>query len=78
MNNDVVAESAKRYNALPSSLRPQISGEAMEKYTMIQNMYDPIKPLVPSRDMFEDEIAAYQPTYVWELKVPGHASPAER
>ena len=38
---------------------------------MIQNMYDPIKPLVPSRDMFEDEIAAYQPTYVWELKVPG-------
>ena len=28
---------------------------------MIQNMYDPIKPLVPSRDMFEDEIAAYQP-----------------
>ncbi len=71
VNNDVVAESAKRYNALPSSLRPQISGEAMEKYTMIQNMYDPIKPLVPSRDMFEDEIAAYQPTYVWELKVPG-------
>ena len=36
-----------------------------------RNMYDPIKPLVPSRDMFEDEIAAYQPTYVWELKVPG-------
>lgn len=71
VNNDVVAESAKRYNALPSSLKPQISGEAMEKYTMIQNMYDPIKPLVPSRDMFEDEIAAYQPTYVWELKVPG-------
>lgn len=71
VNNDVVAETLAAYNALPSSLRSQVSDEIMEKYNTIQNMYDPIKPLVPSRDMFEDEIAAYQPTYVWELKVPG-------
>ena len=71
VNNDVVAETLAAYNALPSSLRSQVSDEIMEKYNTIQNMYEPIGPLVPSRDMFEDEIAAYQPTYVWELKVPG-------
>lgn len=71
VNNDVVAESAKRYNALPASLKAQLSIEIIEKYNTIQNMYEPVKPLIPSRDMFEEEIAAYQPTYVWELKVPG-------
>lgn len=71
VNNDVVAETLAAYNALPSSLRSQVSDEIMEKYNTIQNMYEPIGPLVPSRDMFEDEIAAYRPTYVWELKVPG-------
>lgn len=71
VNNDIVAESAAKYNALPASLKAQISNEILDKYNTIQNMYEPVKPLVPSRDLFEEEIAAYQPTYVWELKVPG-------
>lgn len=71
VNNGVVAETAEKYSALPDSLKAQVSDEIMEKYNTIQNMYEPVKPLIPSRDMFEDEIAAYRPTYVWELKVPG-------
>lgn len=71
VDNGVVAETLERYNALPASLKAQISEETMEKYNTIQKMYTPIAPLVPSRDMFEDEIAAFTPTYVWELKVPG-------
>lgn len=71
VNNAAIYEAAERYNALPQSLKAQISDEILAKYNTIQNMYEPIGPLVPSRDMFEDEIAAYQPTYVWELKAPG-------
>lgn len=70
VTNATVAEAQSRYGELPSSLISQISPEAKEKYNAIIALYDPVKPIVPSEDKFEDQFADFRPTSVPELKIP--------
>lgn len=70
VNNDLVAEAQAEYKKLPADYISKISVECMEKYNRIIAMYDPVKPLIPSQDKFEDEIAAFAPTTVYATKFP--------
>lgn len=70
VNNDVVAEARAEYKKVPSDYLSKISAESMEKYNQIIALYDPVKPLTPSEDKFEDEIAAFTPTTVYATKFP--------
>ncbi|MGN0567372.1 MAG: hypothetical protein ACI4JR_02150 [Acutalibacteraceae bacterium] len=70
VTNATVAEAQDRYGELPSSLISQISPEAKEKYDAIIALYDPVKPLTPSEDKFEDQFADFRPTSIPELKIP--------
>lgn len=70
VNNDVVAQALAEYKKVPADYKSKISAEIAEKYSQIIALYDPVKPLVPSEDKFEDEIAAFTPTTVYTTKFP--------
>lgn len=70
VTNATVAEAQSRYAEIPVSLTSQISPEAKAKYDAIVALYDPVKPLTPSEDKFEDQFADFRPTNIPELKLP--------
>ena len=55
---------------MPADYLSKISTDILAKYNQIVALYDPIKPLVPSEDKFEDELAAFAPTTVYATKFP--------
>lgn len=70
VNNGVVAQAQAEYRKVPAIMTGKISAEAMEKYKAILAKYDPVKPLVPSQNKFEGEIASFNPTTVNATKFP--------
>lgn len=70
VNNDVVAQAQAEYKKVPADYLSKISTDILAKYNQIVALYDPVKPLVPSEDKFEDEIAAFTPTTVYATKFP--------
>lgn len=70
VNNGVIEQAQAEYKKIPVNLTDKISAEAMEKYRAILALYDPVKPLVPSDNKFEGEIASFNPTTVNATKFP--------
>ena len=70
VNNDIVAQAQAEYKKVPADYLSKISTDILAKYNQIVALYDPIKPLVPSEDKFEDELAAFAPTTVYATKFP--------
>lgn len=70
VNNGVIEQAQAEYKKIPANLTDKISKEAMEKYRAILALYDPVKPLIPSQNQFEGEIASFNPTTVNATKFP--------
>ena len=70
VNNGVVAQAQAEYAKVPATLKGKISKEALERYNAVIALYDPVKPLTPSDDRFEGEIASFNPTTVYATKFP--------
>ena len=60
VNNGVIEQAQAEYKKIPANLTDKISKEAMEKYRAILALDDPVKPLIPSQNQFEGEIASSQ------------------